>query len=127
MSIGVSIVRDQLTVGQSATARCISDLATTSMEWETRGAVLARSATSVQQLDLVFTLVNDSIHDQIYTCQVTREDRVRATQNFTAKIDGNSVQRESFNYFYQWRVARVWQSVAAWCHTNCLIMSFLHS
>ena len=81
------IVRDQFTVGQSATARCSSDAPATRMEW-LRDGVVVESAASTQLLDLVFSLVNDSIDDQVYTCRVTREMATTATQNFTVNVDG---------------------------------------
>ena len=85
---GVAIVRDRFIVGQRATARCSSDAPAMTMEWLTNGVVV-ESAASTQQLDLVFSLVNDSIHKQVYTCRVTREvDGMTATQNFTVTIDG---------------------------------------
>ena len=86
--IGVSIVRDQLNVGASATASCLSDTPAIRMEWLQDGAVLA-SDTSTQQLDLVFSPVSDSIHNQVYVCRVTREWGAQAEQNFTAAVDGN--------------------------------------
>ena len=92
LSSGVSITRNQFTVGQSATARCSSDAPATRMEW-LRDGVVVESAALTQQLDLVFSLVNDSIHDLVYTCRVTREMgegmSAIATQNFTVNVDGN--------------------------------------
>ena len=88
LHLGVSIIGDQFTVGQQATAKCFSDAPATRMEWLTNGVVV-ESAASTQQLDLLFSLVNDSIHNQVYTCMVTREtDGMTATQNFTINIDG---------------------------------------
>ena len=83
----MSIARDQFTVGGSANATCKSDTLATRMEWLTDGVVLD-SATSTQQLNLVFPLVTDSIHNQDYTCRVIREGGMTATQNFTVKVDG---------------------------------------
>ena len=83
----MSIQRDQFIIGGSATVTCKSDTQATRMEWLIDGVVL-ESATSTQQLDLFFPLVNDSIHNQDYTCRVTREAGMTATQNFTVKVDG---------------------------------------
>ena len=48
--------------------------------------------TGIQQLDLVFSPVNDSIHNQVYLCRVTRDGEngmmVTAAQNFTVNVDG---------------------------------------
>ena len=83
----MSIARDQFIVGGSATATCISDTQAIRIEWVT-DRVVVESATSTEQLDLVFPLVSDSIHNQDYTCRVTREGGMTATQNFTVKVDG---------------------------------------
>lgn len=56
------------------------------MEWLNNTAVVG-SATSTQQLDLVFSLVSKNIHNQIYTCQVTRNNGVHREQNLTVKVD----------------------------------------
>ena len=85
----MSIIRDQFNIGDSATASCISDDQATSMEWLSNGVVV-ESATSTQQLDLVFSLVNDSIHNQVYICRVTRDGGVQAEQNFTMRVDGKN-------------------------------------
>ena len=86
----MSIVRDQFNVGQSANARCKSDTPATMIEWLNDELAVA-SATSTQQLDLVFSQVNDSIHNQVYICRVTREGGMTATQNFTVKVDGKLI------------------------------------
>ena len=43
---------------------------------------------STQELDLVFPLVNDSIHNEVYTCRVTRDGGMTAIQNFTVNVNG---------------------------------------
>ena len=87
---GVFITRDQFKVGQSATASCRSDTPATRIEWfSTSNGEVIESALSTQELDLVFSLVNDSTHDEVYTCRVTREGGIMiATQNFTVNVDG---------------------------------------
>ena len=62
--IGASIDRDQLNIGASATAKWFSNAPATRMEWLQNGIVL--SDMSTQQLNLVFSPVNDSIHNQVY-------------------------------------------------------------
>ena len=50
------------------------------------------SSMSTQQLDLVFSLVTDSIHRQVYVCRVTRlADEMVATRNFTANVVGKTL------------------------------------
>ena len=57
-------------VGQSATATCVSDVPATRIEWLSGEDVLMASTTmSTQQLNLVFSLVSDSIHGQVYVCR----------------------------------------------------------
>ena len=85
----MQIVHDRFTVGQSATARCMSDILATRMEWLSGGVVINNSS-STQRLDLVFSLVNDSIHNQSYTCRVSREDGEQAEQTFVVIINGEA-------------------------------------
>ena len=92
---GVFIVRDQFTVGQSVTASCKSDTPATRIAW-LRDGVEAESDNTpgIQELDLAFSPVNDSIHNQVYVCRVTRRKdgmTVTAMQNFTVNVDGNIV------------------------------------
>ena len=83
----MSTIRDQFIVGQSATAMCLSDDQATRIEWLTNGEVI-ETGMSTRQLDLDFSLVNDSIHNEVYTCRVTREGGVTVTQNFTVNVNG---------------------------------------
>ena len=94
MHTGVSIIRDQFNVGDSATARCSSDTAAARIEWLNNGVVV-ESDTSTQQLSLVFSPVNDSIHNQVYVCRVTREGGAQTEQNFTVIVDG---KQNKFEY-----------------------------
>ena len=71
---------------------CVSDVPATMIEWLSGEDVLMTSSRTTQQLDLVFSLVNDSIHNQVYVCRVTRlEDGMVATQNFTANVVGKTL------------------------------------
>ena len=87
---GVFIIRDHFEVGQSTTASCRSDTPATRIEWlsTSNREELIESALSTQELNLVFTLVNDSIHNEVYTCRVTREGGMIAIQNFTVYVYG---------------------------------------
>ena len=88
---GVSIIGDQFSIGESATASCESDTPVMRMEWLRDGEIV-ESATGIQKLDLEFSPVNDSIHNLIYVCSVTGEGKdgmtVTVVQNFTINIDG---------------------------------------
>ena len=94
--IGVFIIRDQFSVGESATASCKSDAPASMIEWLRDGMVVESAAfTGIQELDLVFSPVNDSIHTQVYVCRVTRDGgngmTVTAVQNFTVNVNGKMV------------------------------------
>ena len=91
--IGIFILRDQLSVGESVTATCKSDAPASMIEWLRNGTVVKSAAfIGIQELDLVFSPVNDSIHAQVYMCRVTRDGEdgmaVTAVQNFTANVVG---------------------------------------
>ena len=92
------IIWDQYIIGHSAMATCKSDTLATKMEW-LRDGVVVESATSTQKLDLMFSPVNDSIHNQIYICRVTREEGIPkiAVQNFTVKVDGKTMLLKRIN------------------------------
>ena len=71
---------------------CVSDVPASRIEWLNGDDVLMTSSMSTQQLNLVFSLVNDSIHGQNYVCRVNRSsDGVVATQNITANVVGKTV------------------------------------
>ena len=87
MYTGVFIIREQFIIGKLATATCKSDTLATRMEW-LRDEVVVGSANSTQELDLVFSPVSDSIHNQVYVCRVTRDGGMIGAQNFTADVVG---------------------------------------
>ena len=92
----MSIIRDQFSIGESVTASCKSDAPASMIEWLRDGMVVESAAfTGIQELDLVFSPVNDSIHSQVYVCRVTRDGgngmTVIAVQNFTLNVVGKIV------------------------------------
>ena len=99
--LGVSIAHDQFYVGQPAIAACRSVTPATRIDWLRNGEVVASIAsTSIQELDLVFSPVNDSIHNQVYVCRVTRDSRT-VSQNFTVQVNGegsNSLCSGNFSF-----------------------------
>ena len=104
-NVGVFIVRDQFSVGESATASCKSDAPASMIEWLRDGMVVESAAfTGIQELDLVFSPVNDSIHTQVYVCRVTRDGgngmTVTAMQNFTVNVDGKMVYKINYTTSY---------------------------
>ena len=79
-------------VGSNTTITCRSDTTTMKIEWLYKGMVIAfRSMTT--QLDLPFMPVNDSIHDRVYICRVTRNNTEVAEQNFTIGVEGKCIRR----------------------------------
>ena len=94
MCAGVFIVRNQFTVHKSATVLCKSDARALRIEWLRDGEIVEGNSTAgIQELDLEFSLVNDSIHNQVYVCRITREGKdgiqpVTAVQNFTVNVNG---------------------------------------
>ena len=51
--------------------------------------MVVASMPNIQQLDLSFNIVNDSIHDKVYICRVTREaDNIVDEQNITIIVRG---------------------------------------
>ena len=94
---GVEIVGpDQsLVVGVIASISCISGVPATRIEWlDNERRVVAR-VTSMDQFDLTFNPVNDSIHNSVYTCRVTRGDDI-AEQVVTITVAG-TIQYEVTN------------------------------
>ena len=66
-------------VGSAAVVTCSSDSGTADrIEWRSREGQVLVSGDSVQQIDLVFNTVNDSLHGSNITCFVTRDEGSRA-------------------------------------------------
>ena len=78
-------------MGINITITCRSDTATERMEWLTNETVLV-SGTMIEQLDLDFTPVNDSVHGHVYICRVTRRTDEIAEQNFTMNVTGKQLK-----------------------------------
>ena len=74
-------------IGSSANISCRSDTPTEKMEWLRDGDVVV-AAQSTQRLDLIFDVVNDSIHNQVYMCRVTRKAIDITEQNLTISVEG---------------------------------------
>ena len=69
------IRNDPFIVGMSATLTCTIDVSVNQIEWlDSERRVVA--ITSMDQLDLTFSPVNDSIHNSIYICRVTRREAI---------------------------------------------------
>ena len=60
---GVTLLSDPFIVGMSATLTCTSDVSANQIEWLDSERRVVSRVTSMDQLDLTFNPVNDSIHD----------------------------------------------------------------
>ena len=72
--VGIDIVGgDQpLTVGVMNIITCSTSLNISDIVWiDDMDTIVAINSEGVQQLDLVFNPVNDSIHNRMYTCTIT--------------------------------------------------------
>ena len=78
-------------MGNDATLTCSSDLDASSVEWLYNGQVVVSS--SGPQADLMFTPVNDSIHNTEYTCRVTNAYGT-LEQSVTTLVEGNFLKEE---------------------------------
>ena len=88
---GLSIVHDQLKLGTRATAKCFGNVMhAAKMEWLSSGVVVNETGPQESAINLTFSPVNDSIHNQVYVCRLTTTDGQQVEQNFTAKVDGKS-------------------------------------
>ena len=85
-------------IGSSANISCHSDIPTEEMEWLRDGDVVVAVQPRTQQLDLCFNTVNDSIHNQVYTCRVTRTANKTVKQNFTVSVEGESTRLSIYNF-----------------------------
>ena len=65
---------DLFIVGMSATLTCTSDVSADKIEWLDNDRRVVARVTFSDRFDLTFNPVNDSLHNSVYTCQVTRGD-----------------------------------------------------
>lgn len=87
---GISVTSDQFIVGSRAVLSCTSDSRVTDkIEWLTEEEEVVVSADSVQELQLVFNPVNDSLHGSEFTCMVTISGKIsNQTQAIAVDITG---------------------------------------
>ena len=71
---GVLIRTDPFIVGMLATLTCTSDVSANRIEWLDSDRRVVARVTSMNRLELTFNPVNDSIHNSVYTCKVTRRE-----------------------------------------------------
>ena len=92
-STGVSVTGNDapLTVGMEHTITCTTPIPSGAMlEWLDSADVTLFSTTTMQTLDLVFSPVNDSIHNRQYSCRVTTpsDPMFEAVETITVTVTG---------------------------------------
>ena len=75
--ISISGVQDPLTVGQSATISCMTNIAVDSIEWRNQSSQLIISnATDLMELQYTIDLVTDDLQGQQFTCIAIAGDTI---------------------------------------------------
>ena len=75
--ISISGVQDPLTVGQSATISCMTNIAVDSIEWRNQSSQLIISnATDLMELQYTIDLVADDLQGQQFTCIAIAGDTI---------------------------------------------------
>jgi hypothetical protein len=85
------------TVGSPAVVTCSSDSGVADrIEWRSGTGQMLVTSNSVQQLDLTFAPVSDSIHGSNFTCFVTRDEgranQTLSNQTLPISVRGGCVQ-----------------------------------
>ena len=52
--------------------------------------IVASNSEGLQQLDLVFSPVNDSIHNRMYTCRITSIEDLVISETVAIRVRGSS-------------------------------------
>lgn len=97
-TIGIQIIirnhGSYLIVGQNATISCVSDSDASDIIWKQGNNVISHLQ-SVNRLDLSFIPVNDSIHENTYTCEAnlagSQRNQSNATANVFVTVEGSEV------------------------------------
>ena len=66
--ITLSGLDEPLTVGQSATIRCMTNIPLTSIEWRNQSSDVLASTTDNMVLEYTISLVTDDLQGQQFTC-----------------------------------------------------------
>ena len=87
---------DFFTVGGRSVVTCSSDSGVADrMQWLSGAGLVLATDTSIQQLDLTFDPVNDSLHGSEVTCSVTRDEgrpsQTVSTQTLPISVRGGHV------------------------------------
>ena len=78
-----------LTVGEMNTITCSTSLDISDIVWiDDMDTIVASNSEGVQQLDLVFNPVSDSIHNRMYTCTITSIENLVISETVTVQVRG---------------------------------------
>ncbi|CAI8039192.1 Hemicentin-2, partial [Geodia barretti] len=94
VALGITVSgEDSLTVGQSGTISCRTNVRVSSIEWRNQSTVLASSSSdNLTLLEYTFPLVTDDLHGQQYTCTaVAGDDTYRETVSLVVKLPENPI------------------------------------
>ena len=78
-----------LTVGEMNTITCSTSLDISDIVWiDNMDKIVASNSEGLQQLDLVFSPVNDSIHNRMYTCRITSIEDLVISETVAIRVRG---------------------------------------
>ena len=78
-----------LTVGEMNTITCSTSLDISDIVWiDDMDTIVASNSEGLQQLDLVFSPVNDSIHNRMYTCRITSIEDLVISETVAIQVRG---------------------------------------
>ena len=85
--ITLSGLDQPLTVGQSTTIRCMTNIPVTSIEWRDQSSALLASATYNIVLEYTISLVTDNLQGQQFTC-VAMAGATTYTETVEIQVEG---------------------------------------
>jgi hypothetical protein len=94
VALGITVSgEDSLTVGQSGTISCRTNVGVSSIEWRNQSTMLASSSSdNLTLLEYTFPLVTDDLHGQQYTCTAVAGDTMyRETVSLVVKLPENPI------------------------------------
>ena len=93
--ITLSGLEQALTVGQSATINCTTNIEVSSIEWKNQSSSIlssTRSRRTHTMLEYTIHLVSDDLQGQEYSCTATAEDGTHYTETMQIQVVGRSVR-----------------------------------
>ena len=87
IGIAFSGLDSPLSIGQSATIKCITNIPVTSIEWRDQSSAVLNSTTNKAVLEYTIPLVTDDLHGWQVTCVVAVVGAALYTVNETVEIN----------------------------------------